>query len=77
MNKETFNELADKLAMNLKSEEDVSEMARMLSKAAGVSRAKNRLVLTYADYRERPEGYTQRWYSHRTPLSEYLNYAFP
>ena len=34
MNKETFNELADKLAMNLKSEEDVSEMAWMLSKVA-------------------------------------------
>lgn len=34
MDKETFNDLADKLAMNLKSEEDVSEMARMLTKAA-------------------------------------------
>ena len=34
MDKETFNELADKLAMNLKSEEDVSEMARMLTKVA-------------------------------------------
>ena len=34
MDKETFNELADKLAMNLKSEEDVSEMTRMLTKVA-------------------------------------------
>ncbi len=34
MDKKTFNELADKLAMNLKSEEDVSEMARMLTKVA-------------------------------------------
>jgi len=34
LDKETFNELADKLAMNLKSEEDVSEMARMLTKVA-------------------------------------------
>lgn len=34
MDKETFNELAEKLAMNLKSEEDVSEMARMLTKVA-------------------------------------------
>ncbi len=37
MKKELRNgqsELADKLAMNLKSEEDVSAMARMLTKAA-------------------------------------------
>ena len=34
MGKETFNELADNLAMNLKSEKDVSEMARMLTKIA-------------------------------------------
>ena len=34
MDKETSNELADKLAMNLKSEEDVSEMTRMLTKVA-------------------------------------------
>jgi transposase-like protein len=34
LDKETFNELVDKLAVNLKSEEDVSEMARMLTKVA-------------------------------------------
>jgi len=34
LDKETFNELADKLAMNLKNEEDVSEMARMITKVA-------------------------------------------
>lgn len=34
MDKETFNELVDKLAVNLKSEEDVSEMARILTKVA-------------------------------------------
>jgi len=34
LDKEIFNELADKLAMNLKNEEDVSEMARLLTKVA-------------------------------------------
>lgn len=43
----------------------------------GVSRAKRRLVLTYADQRERPEGYTRRWSVGRTPQSEYLEYAAP
>lgn len=34
MDKETFTELADKLVVNLKSEDDVSEMTRMLTKVA-------------------------------------------
>jgi len=34
LDKGTFNELANKLTMNLKSEKDVSEMARMLTKIA-------------------------------------------
>ncbi len=34
MNKETHNELADKLPLNLKSEMDVPEMVRMLTKVA-------------------------------------------
>ena len=34
MDKETFNELADKLAINPKSEEEISEMAWMIIKVA-------------------------------------------
>lgn len=43
----------------------------------GVSRAKERLVLTYADRRERPAGYTKRWEEHRSAQDEYLSYAIP
>jgi hypothetical protein len=43
----------------------------------GVSRAKQRLVLTHSDTRERPEGYTKRWDENRTPQEEYLNYVQP
>ncbi|MEW8073657.1 MAG: ATP-dependent helicase [Candidatus Thiodiazotropha sp.] len=43
----------------------------------GVSRAKRRLILTYADQRERPEGYAKRWSVTRTPQSEYLGYSAP
>jgi superfamily I DNA/RNA helicase len=43
----------------------------------GVSRAKKRLVLTYANYRERPHGYTKRWDENRSPQSEYLGYSAP
>ena len=43
----------------------------------GVSRAKRRLVLTFADQRERPPGYQGRWDTSRTAKSEYLSYAEP
>lgn len=43
----------------------------------GVSRAKNRLVLTFAEDRERPEGYTKRWDSQRTAQNEYFGYVMP
>lgn len=43
----------------------------------GVSRAKNRLVLTYADKRERPDGWENRWDVHRDAQLEYLGYAQP
>lgn len=41
----------------------------------GVSRAKQRLVLTHSNSRERPEGYTGRWSEQRTPQTEYLRYT--
>jgi len=41
----------------------------------GVSRAKDRLLLTHVDQRPRPNGYTGRWSASRTPHSEYLGYA--
>ncbi|WP_417539053.1 UvrD-helicase domain-containing protein [Marinobacter sp.] len=43
----------------------------------GVSRAKKRLVLTHADYRERPHGYTRRWDENRSPQAEYFGYSRP
>lgn len=43
----------------------------------GVSRAKRRLVLTHADRRERPAGYTKRWDVVRKPQSEYFGYVMP
>ena len=43
----------------------------------GVSRAKKRLVLTYADQRERPAGHTRRWDVHRTAQTEYFDYVMP
>mgnify|MGYP003591163800 CR=1 FL=1 len=43
----------------------------------GVSRAKRRLVLTHAEQRERPAGYTKRWDVQRTAQTEYLGYAMP
>ncbi len=42
----------------------------------GVSRAKKRLVLTYANQRERPVG-TKRWDVQRTAQNEYFGYATP
>jgi superfamily I DNA/RNA helicase len=41
----------------------------------GISRAKRRLYLTVADYRERPKAATRRWDEARTPLQEFLDYA--
>lgn len=43
----------------------------------GVSRAKRRLVLTYADRRERPGGYSKRWDVARRPQPEYFGYIMP
>ena len=43
----------------------------------GVSRAKKRLVLTYADQRERPAGHKKHWNVQRTAQNEYFDYAIP
>lgn len=43
----------------------------------GVSRAKRRLVLTYADQRERPPEHMRRWDVERTAQNEYLGYVAP
>ena len=43
----------------------------------GVSRAKSKLLLTFAENRERPEGWAKRWDVHRDAQSEYLGYARP
>ena len=40
-----------------------------------ISRAKERLVLTYAAHRSRPDGHTGFWYENRTPKKEFLDYA--
>ena len=41
----------------------------------GVSRAKRRLIMTYADERLRPAGWTKRWDVQRHPHAEYMKYA--
>jgi superfamily I DNA/RNA helicase len=41
----------------------------------GISRAKERLVLTSVDQRPRPEAPTKRWDEKRTPQEEFLGYA--
>ena len=43
----------------------------------GVSRAKQRLVLTHVDERKIPPNYNKRWSNNRTPQQEYLDYALP
>lgn len=43
----------------------------------GVSRAKTRLVLTYAKERERPDNFTKHWNISRTPQIEYFGYVKP
>jgi superfamily I DNA/RNA helicase len=40
----------------------------------GISRTKNRLLLTVCDHRDRPEG-APRWNSERTAHAEFLEYA--
>jgi superfamily I DNA/RNA helicase len=40
-----------------------------------IARAKDRLVLTRAAHRPRPEGYTGIWEEHRTPKSEFIEYG--
>lgn len=40
----------------------------------GVSRAKRRLILTFSNERERPDGYKKRWATRRTKQSEYFSY---
>jgi superfamily I DNA/RNA helicase len=40
-----------------------------------ISRAKERLVLTCAAHRSRPDGHTGYWYEDRTPKTEFLDYA--
>lgn len=41
----------------------------------GISRAKRRLVLTNALFRERPVGYTKRWDEHRSVHEEFVGYV--
>lgn len=41
----------------------------------GISRAKRRLWLTVAGYREKPEGLMRRWDEERCPHQEFLSYA--
>jgi superfamily I DNA/RNA helicase len=43
----------------------------------GVSRAKRRLVLTVADHRQRPSGFSGRWSASRKRHEEFLRYAEP
>jgi superfamily I DNA/RNA helicase len=43
----------------------------------GVSRAKQRLVLTHVDERQRPPNANGRWSINRTAQQEYLDYALP
>jgi superfamily I DNA/RNA helicase len=40
-----------------------------------ISRAKERLVLTCAAHRSRPDGHTGYWYEDRTPKTEFFDYA--
>ena len=43
----------------------------------GVSRAKRRLALTFADTRSTPQGHKGRWDIQRTAQEEYFSYATP
>jgi len=41
----------------------------------GMSRAKKRLVLTYANTRPKPQNFSRRWDVSRTPHQEFIGYA--
>lgn len=41
----------------------------------GISRAKDKLILTHVDQRHRPDNYAGRWRVSRTPHEEFLGYA--
>jgi superfamily I DNA/RNA helicase len=43
----------------------------------GISRAKRRLILSHADFRERPSNWNKRWDEERTRHEEFLGYAEP
>ena len=43
----------------------------------GISRAKQRLMLTVSDRRDTPSSNPRRWKENRTPHSEFLGYAMP
>lgn len=43
----------------------------------GVSRAKDRLMLTHVNQRQRPDGHAGRWDINRNPQTEFLGYAAP
>ncbi|MDO5500723.1 MAG: 3'-5' exonuclease, partial [Propionibacteriaceae bacterium] len=40
-----------------------------------ISRAKNELILTYAQRRSRPTGAPSRWEEQRRPMQEFMNYV--
>lgn len=56
---------------------ETEQAENLCSYFVGVSRAKRRLVLTFAKQRERPTGYTKRWDVHRTAQTEYFGYVMP
>jgi len=56
---------------------ETEQAENLCSYFVGVSRAKRRLVLTFAKQRERPTGYTKRWDVRRTAQAEYFGYVMP
>lgn len=56
---------------------DAEQKENLCAYFVGVSRAKKRLVLTYANQRKRPEGHMKHWDIHRTAQTEYFGYATP
>ena len=52
-----------------------NEDAEQCAFFVGVSRAKDKLLLTHVDSRHRPDGYRKRWDVSRTPHEEFLGYA--
>lgn len=51
------------------------QVASMSEFFVAISRAKTHLTLTRAENRERPDGYTGRWDTRRTPQQKFLNFA--